>query len=52
MPVGSLMSGLLADRYGVQVSTIFGALIAFTGLIIGIRFFKQMWNKQLDSDGE
>ena len=52
MPVGSLMSGLLADRYGVQVSTIFGALIAFIWLMTGIRFFKQMWNNQLDSDRE
>ena len=52
MPAGSLMSGLLADRYGVQISTIFGALVAFTGLIAGMSFFKRMWNNQLDSERE
>ena len=46
------MSGLLADRYGVQISTIFGALVAFTGLIAGMSFFKRMWNNQLDSERE
>ena len=50
MPVGSLISGTIANIVGVQLSSLTGSSLIFLCLIIATYYFKGVWNYRIKNN--